>query len=148
MASKKAIARAVDQHLAAATRAGRERRRSGSLALSATYRPRERRLHIELASGLAVAIPVAMIQGLAEAPARVIKQVEIIGKGYALYWANLDLDLSVQDLLRGRFGTKAWMIRLGKTPTFEALAAELRQLTKGRKHTPAERLLRRSRDER
>lgn len=33
-------------------------------------------------------------------------------------------------------------------PTFEDLAAELRALTKDRKHTPAERLLRESRDER
>lgn len=33
-------------------------------------------------------------------------------------------------------------------PTFEELAAELRALTKGRQHTPAERLLRESRDER
>jgi len=33
-------------------------------------------------------------------------------------------------------------------PTFEDLAAELRALTKDRKHTPAEQLLRESRDER
>jgi antitoxin FitA len=33
-------------------------------------------------------------------------------------------------------------------PTFEDLAAELRQLTRGRRHTPAEQLLRESRDER
>jgi plasmid stability protein len=33
-------------------------------------------------------------------------------------------------------------------PTFEELAAELRALTKNQRHTPAERLLRESRDER
>lgn len=33
-------------------------------------------------------------------------------------------------------------------PSFELLAAELRKLTEGRKHTPAEVLLRESRDER
>lgn len=33
-------------------------------------------------------------------------------------------------------------------PTFEELAAELRALTKGRHHTPSERLLRESREER
>ncbi len=33
-------------------------------------------------------------------------------------------------------------------PSFESLAAELRKLTEGRKHTPAEVLLRESRDER
>jgi antitoxin FitA len=33
-------------------------------------------------------------------------------------------------------------------PSFEALAAELRRLTRGRKHTPAEALLREGRDER
>ena len=33
-------------------------------------------------------------------------------------------------------------------PSFEKLAAELRKLTKGRKHTPSELLLRQSRNER
>lgn len=33
-------------------------------------------------------------------------------------------------------------------PTFEELAAEMRALTRGRRHTPAEHLLRESRDER
>ena len=33
-------------------------------------------------------------------------------------------------------------------PSFEKLAADLRRLTKGRKHTPSEVLLRESRDER
>ena len=33
-------------------------------------------------------------------------------------------------------------------PSFEDLAAELRQLTRGRRHTPAEVLLREGRDER
>ena len=33
-------------------------------------------------------------------------------------------------------------------PSFETLAAELRKLTEGRKHTPSEVLLRESRDER
>lgn len=33
-------------------------------------------------------------------------------------------------------------------PTFDDLAAELRALTRGRQHTPAEQLLRESRDER
>ena len=33
-------------------------------------------------------------------------------------------------------------------PTFQELAAELRKLTKGRRHTPAEELMREGRDER
>jgi plasmid stability protein len=33
-------------------------------------------------------------------------------------------------------------------PSFETLAAELRELMKGRRHTPSEELLRESRDER
>ncbi|PYE90525.1 hypothetical protein [Phyllobacterium leguminum] len=35
-----------------------------------------------------------------------------------------------------------------KTATFDELAAELRKLTAGRKHTPSEVLLREARDER
>jgi hypothetical protein len=114
MATKTQIARAVDAHLATATAAGRERRARGEHAVFVAYEPRTGRLHIELASGVAVDIPAAMIEGLGNARASVIAKVELIGRGTDLHWPELDLDVSVPDLVAGCFGTKAWMSALAR----------------------------------
>jgi plasmid stability protein len=50
-------------------------------------------------------------------------------------------EAEVRDILRAALSGEA-------ESSFDALAAELRALTKGRKHTPSERLLREGRDER
>ena len=114
MATKAQIAKAVGVHLAAATAAGKGRHKRGDVAVSATYEPRLKRLHIELASGVAVIVPVSKVQGLVNARPAVVRSVELTGKGYGLYWPDLDLDVSVPDLVAGCFGTKAWMAALAR----------------------------------
>lgn len=114
MATKKQIARAVDSHLVAATAAGKERRRRGDLAVSADYDPRSKRLCIELASGVAVIVPITTVQGLADIAASKIKSVQIDGNGYGLHWPELDLDVSVPGLIAGCFGTRVWMTALAR----------------------------------
>jgi hypothetical protein len=73
-----------------------------------SYEPREKRLHLEVASGIGVDVPIAKVQGLADANPAAIKAVELTGKGYGLHWPKLDLDLSVPDLVAGCFGTRTW----------------------------------------
>lgn len=90
------------------------RRGSGDLAVSAEYNARARRLRIELASGVGLAVPVDRIEGLARAKASVIRSVRIEGGGYGLYWPALDLDVSVPGLVAGCFGSRAWMSALGR----------------------------------
>ncbi len=114
MATREEIVGAVDKHLASATRVGKRRRKQGDLAVSVRYSPRARRLHIELASGIAFIIPVSKVQGLAEAKPSVIREVQIVGKGFGLYWPSLDLDVSVPGLVAGSFGTQAWMSALAR----------------------------------
>jgi hypothetical protein len=63
---------------------------------------------------VALDIPVAMIEGLGNARASVIAKVELIGNGTGLHWPELDLDVSVPDLVAGCFGTKAWMSALAR----------------------------------
>ena len=114
MATRAQIAKAVGARLVAAAAAGKERHERGEVAVSATYEPRLKRLHIELASGVAVIVPVSRVQGLADAKPAVIRSVELTGKGYGLYWPDLDLDVSVPDLVAGCLGTKAWMAALAR----------------------------------
>jgi len=65
-----------------------------------------------MSSGRRVAIPREEIQVLKTAPRSKVSQVEIENFGTALHWPQLDLDLSVEGLLRGIKGTKPWMREL------------------------------------
>jgi hypothetical protein len=114
MASKEQLAKAVDAHLAAAVAAGKERRKRGDIAVAVVYESHLKRLHIELASGVGVLVPVSKVQGLGGAKPAVVRAVELTGRGNGLYWPKLDLDVSVPDLVAGCFGTKAWMTALAR----------------------------------
>jgi hypothetical protein len=137
MATKSQIANAVDSRLIAAVDAGKAARKRGDGAIAVAYEPRSRRLRIELASGVAVSVPVHKVQGLAAATPAVIKSVKLTGKGYSLYWAGLDLDVSVAELVAGCFGTRAWMSALARqggraTSSAKSVAARKNGLKGGR----------------
>ena len=83
-------------------------------AKRARYDARADRVVIELESGVAVAIPVRLIQGLAEATQSVRREVLITGGGVGLYWPSLDLDLAVGGLVAGIFGSETWMSALAR----------------------------------
>lgn len=109
-----ALDRLVDRGMARAVAAGQSRRQKGDLAKSADYDARSKRLRIELMSGVGLSIPVDRLQGLADAPAAVIRSVRVEGGGYGLHWPSLDLDLAVPDLIAGCFSSRAWMAALGR----------------------------------
>lgn len=108
------IGRALDERLSVAASAGKSRRKKSERATNAAYDVRSKRLRIELMSGVAVSIPVVNVQGLADAPASVIRTVHVDGSGYGLHWPSLDLDLAVPDLIAGCFGSSAWMSALAR----------------------------------
>jgi hypothetical protein len=130
MATRAQISKVIDANLVAAATIGKARQKRGDLAVSVAYEPRSKRLHVELASGVAVIVPVCKVQGLTGAKSSVVRTVEIVGKGYGLHWPALDLDVSVPDLVAGCFGTKAWMAALarqGGRVTSSAKAAAARR---------------------
>ena len=59
-------------------------------------------------------IPSHLIEGLGEATDQQVSNIEISPSRSALRWPDLDIDLSVPFLLKGIFGTKDWMSRLGE----------------------------------
>ena len=83
-------------------------------ARSAHYDGRARRLVIELRSGVSMAIPVRLIQKLAAAPPDARADLRVAGRGVALHWPRLDLDLGVRNLVAGVFGTREWMSELAR----------------------------------
>jgi hypothetical protein len=84
-------------------------------AVAAEYDAAAGLVRIELQSGASFSFPPRIAQGLAEATAAELAQVEITPMGDGLHWEALDADFSVAGLLAGVFGTKRWMAQLRRS---------------------------------
>ncbi len=109
--------------IAAAREAGT---RLGPVAVAARYRPALRKLEVSYDNGVTLAIPVALIEGLQDASAEALAEIEISPAGSGLHFPALDADVYVPALLEGIYGTKAWMRRLGmqRSPAKAAASRE------------------------
>lgn len=85
--------------------------REAGYAVSARHDRRSSRVLIELNTGVQIAFPVHLIEGLAGASAGDLAEIEISPSGLGLYWPHLDADVYVPALLQGIFGSKSWMAR-------------------------------------
>ncbi len=94
-----------------ASEQGRRLRARGPLATAARYEAG--RVHVELDNGCAFEFPVAQAEGLGNASAADLCQIEIEGAGLGLHWPALDADLYVPSLVKGVLGTKKWMAEIG-----------------------------------
>jgi hypothetical protein len=83
-------------------------------ALSARYDAQTQMVVIQLRDGSVFMFPHHLGQGLGGARAADLAAVEVTPSGLGLHWEALDVDLQVPSLLRGIYGTKAWMARLGE----------------------------------
>lgn len=97
-----------EQELKAAENRMQEQREAG-YAVSARYDRRSGRIVIELNTEVQFAIPAGKIEGLSEATASDLAEIEISPSGLGLYWPKLDVDTYVPGLLQGVFGSKHWM---------------------------------------
>jgi hypothetical protein len=78
-------------------------------AVAARFDARKKRVVVELANGSSFAFPPDLAQGLARARPAELAEIEISPMGTGLHWPRLDADLSVEGLLAGVFGSRAWM---------------------------------------
>ena len=97
-----------------AVQRGTEADRQDLRAVAASYDKRTKRLMIELANGVLVQIPASLVQGLAAASPQELATVTLSPQGTVLHWDTLDADFSVSGLLAGVFGTRAWMVEVGR----------------------------------
>lgn len=97
-----------------AVKAGREAQKTEPRAVSAYYEQANDRLVIELRNGVIFIVPCALIQGLRGASPELIAAVKVMPRGAALHWDELDVQMSVPELLAGVFGTRKWMAELGR----------------------------------
>jgi hypothetical protein len=82
-----------------------------SHAVSARYDRRSSRIIVGLNTGVQIAFPADLAEGLAGAAAADLARIEISPAGLGLHWPRLDADLYVLSLLQGMLGAKSWMAR-------------------------------------
>ena len=102
------------KQIEAARKAGELAQRSEPAARHARYNPVSREIEIELRDGRPrqsprVSISVDLIQGLRGASDEELSRVKVTPAGTGLHWEDLDVDISVPFLLKGIYGTRAWM---------------------------------------
>jgi uncharacterized protein RhaS with RHS repeats len=78
-------------------------------AVAARYDARKKLVVVELANGASFAFPPQLAQGLSEARSADLAVIELSPLGTGLHWPRLDADLTVEGLLVGVFGSRAWM---------------------------------------
>lgn len=83
--------------------------RENGFAVSVRYDRRAARIVVDLSTGVQVAFPVRLAEGLADASATDLADIEISPSGLGLHWPKLDADLYIPALLQGVFGSKRWM---------------------------------------
>lgn len=94
--------------------------------MSARFDKKSGRLIIELSNECTFTLPPRLIEGLAGADDDQLANVELLGEGYGLHWADLDVDITIGGLLAGVFGTRSHMARLAGQAKSEAKSAAAR----------------------
>lgn len=90
----------------------RERMETGPRAVEARYDRDAGRVVVALASGLELAFPPDLAEGLADASAEDLVEIEITPTGLGLHWPRLDAGLYLPALMQGVFGSPRWMAGL------------------------------------
>ena len=85
--------------------------RQAGYAVSARYDRRASRVVVKLNTGVQLAFPTKLAEGLAGASPESLAEIEISPAGLGLHWPKLDADVYVPALLQGVFGSKNWMAR-------------------------------------
>jgi hypothetical protein len=95
------------------------------------YDEQSERVVVELKNGIIFTVPVKFVQGLAGADPKLLRQVEMDGRGYGLNWEELGVTVSVPALLNGVFGSPQWIRQLRADGDLPAVSAASENGRKG-----------------
>jgi len=105
---------AIHNQFELAEKRARARLSSSPRAVSAYYGAENRRVTVELSSGLHISFSPSDAQGLEHATPLQLAKIEITPSGLGIHFPKLDADLYLPALLEGFLGSKKWMAaRLG-----------------------------------
>ena len=97
-----------EQQFEKAQSRSRELRAAGH-AVAARYDEASGRIVVSLDTGVEIAFPAALAEGLSEATPEELAEIEISPAGLGLHWPQIDADVYIPALLEGVFGSKRWM---------------------------------------
>lgn len=98
----------IEQQLKKAQSRSRELRAAGH-AVAARYDETSARIVVSLNTGVEIAFPAALAEGLSEATPGELAEIEISPAGLGLHWPRIDADVYIPALLEDVFGSKRWM---------------------------------------
>ncbi len=116
MATPEEFPKITEADVEAAQQRMAERRRSTPHAVAASYDRRIGRVVVRLSTGLELAFPPYLAEGLEHARASDLNPIEISPSGLGLHFPSLDADLYVPALLDGVFGSEAWAAERANSP--------------------------------
>ena len=99
----------TDAQIDAALERGRIAAETEPRATAARYDAKSGRVIIDLTNGATFAFPARLAEGLADADADDLADIEVSPVGFGLHWPKLDVDYTVPGLVAGIFGTRRWM---------------------------------------
>lgn len=83
-------------------------------AIHARFDPEKGFVWVELDNSCVFGFPATHVEDLRNASTDLLAKVEILPRGVGLHWDALDVDLSLDGLLMGVFGSRRWMAALGR----------------------------------
>ena len=102
----------LNKEIKLAKKAGKKAYLNEPRAVSVKYNKKTGRVIIDLITGVSFMFPASMAEELVDVSKPDLSDVSVLADGFAIYWKKIDVALSVPDLLKGVFGSKAWMKKL------------------------------------
>lgn len=97
-----------DRHYREATLKGDAARARAPIPTAVRFDDASGRIVVEFTNGAAFMVPARAIQGLENATADQLAEVELLGET-GLHWESLDVDFTIAGLMNGIFGTAKFM---------------------------------------
>ena len=121
------MAQLTDAEIERAVRRGARASRNEPRAVRVVYDAASAEVLISLQNGCRISFPAPLVQELRNVPADALLSVEVVGTGTGIHFPALDVDLSVEGLMLGLFGTRTAAARLAGMATSPAKANASRQ---------------------
>lgn len=102
-----------EKEITEANRLADEMKEKFPTAVSARYDRRIARVVVTLSSGLELAFPPKLVQGLEHALPKDLADAEVSPSGLGIHFPHIDADVYIPRLLGGTFGAEQWTITNG-----------------------------------
>lgn len=98
----------TDAELSAAKARWTEERAARPIPVAVRFDPDSERIVVDFENGATFLVPARALEGLESATVEHLAEVELLGET-GLHWETLDVDYTIQGLMAGVFGSRAFI---------------------------------------